>query len=92
MPESPRRINSINIFTSKGDDFDNLVLILASFHPLCIYFKMELQRIGLRQACLWLDSGAERSSLSLFSSPVPYGACSCWKYNLLSNPFEPLAA
>jgi hypothetical protein len=29
-------MNSINIFTSKGDDFDNLVFILASFPPVCI--------------------------------------------------------
>jgi hypothetical protein len=31
-----RRINSTNIFTSKGDNFDNLVLISASFPPSCI--------------------------------------------------------
>ena len=39
MSEIPHRINSTNLFTSKGDDFDKLVLSLTSltqcdFQPL----------------------------------------------------------
>jgi len=36
LTEIPRRINSTHIFTSKGDEFDNLGLILASLLPSCI--------------------------------------------------------
>jgi hypothetical protein len=43
--EIPRRINSTNIFTSKGDDFDNLVLSLASFPQLYIIFCDPLSQI-----------------------------------------------
>ena len=43
--EIPRRINSANIFTSKGDDFDNLVLILGSFPPVWIIFGDRLSQI-----------------------------------------------
>ena len=44
-PEIPRRMNSINIFTSKDDDFDNLVFILASFPPVCIIYCDPLSQI-----------------------------------------------
>jgi hypothetical protein len=44
--EIPRRINSTNIFTSKGDDFDNLILSLASFPAVCIIFGDPLSQIG----------------------------------------------
>jgi hypothetical protein len=33
ITEIPRRINATNIFNSKGDDFENPGLILASFPP-----------------------------------------------------------
>ena len=36
--EIPRRMNSTNIFTSKGDDFDNLGLSIASFISACNIF------------------------------------------------------
>ena len=41
----PRRMNSTNLFTSKGDDFDNLVLSLASFPPVSIIFRDPLSQI-----------------------------------------------
>jgi hypothetical protein len=40
-----RRINSTNIVTSKGDDYDNLCLSLASFPPACIKFSDPLSQI-----------------------------------------------
>jgi hypothetical protein len=43
--EIPRRINSTNIFTSKGDDFDNFVLSLSSFPPVCLIFSDPLSQI-----------------------------------------------
>jgi len=46
ITEIPRRINSTNIFTSKGDDFDNLVLSLASFPPVFIIVGDPLSQIG----------------------------------------------
>jgi hypothetical protein len=36
--EIPRRINTTNIFTSKGDDFDNHFFSLAPFPPVSIIF------------------------------------------------------
>jgi hypothetical protein len=44
--EIPRRINSTNIFTSKGDDFDKLGLIIPSFPPFCIIFRDPFHKIG----------------------------------------------
>jgi hypothetical protein len=41
----PRRINSTYIFISKGDDFDNLILSIASFPPACIKFSDPLSQI-----------------------------------------------
>jgi hypothetical protein len=46
VTEIPRRINSTNIFTSKGDDFDNLVLSLALFPPLHIIFCNHFHKFG----------------------------------------------
>jgi len=45
ITENPHRINSTNIFTSKGDGFDNLGYILASFPPACIKFSDPLSHI-----------------------------------------------
>jgi hypothetical protein len=36
--EIPRRIKAIHIFISRVDDFDYLVVSLASFPPMCIIF------------------------------------------------------
>jgi hypothetical protein len=38
-------MNSINTFTSKGDDFDNLVRSLPSFPPVGIIFGDPLSQI-----------------------------------------------
>jgi hypothetical protein len=38
-------MNSINIFTSRVDDFDYLVEILASFPPACIVYCDPLSQI-----------------------------------------------
>ena len=57
MSEIPRRINSTNISTSRGDDFDNLVLSLASFPPVCIIFCDPLSQI--------------RASEMIFSGSLP---------------------
>ena len=52
VTEIPRRINSTNIFTSKGDDFDNLV-ILASFPPVFILVGDPLSQIGASEMIFW---------------------------------------
>jgi hypothetical protein len=39
-------MNSTDIFTSKGDDFDNLVLSLDPFPQLCIIFVIHFHKFG----------------------------------------------
>ncbi|HXQ32835.1 MAG TPA: hypothetical protein VN843_02315, partial [Anaerolineales bacterium] len=48
-PEIPRRIKAINIFISRVDDFDYLVVSLASFPPMCIIFCDPLSQIRVSE-------------------------------------------
>jgi hypothetical protein len=45
ISEIPRRIKAISIFISRIDDFDDLVVNLASFPPICIIFCDHLSQI-----------------------------------------------
>jgi len=51
--EIPRRINSTNIYTSKGDDFDNLGLSLAPFPPYVHNFFDPLSQIPAFEMTFW---------------------------------------
>lgn len=47
--EIPRRIKAINIFISRVDDFDDLIVSLAAFSPMRIIFCDPLSQIRVSE-------------------------------------------